>query len=155
MRDTPSTAHFHQFIFSNGFPLVHKCNLSRINISYPWTLSPSLRGICVGIVDDSRLFERLLASCPNLTRLDLKGFQRIRIPLLTFQHANLKRLHLTGSLPSEYKKELEEALDRERALEEAKAQLDIDWHVLYLFVLIDDSIVFLFDLFPLVAYGRK
>jgi len=26
-----------------------------------------------------------------------------------------------------YKKELEDALDRERALEEAKAQLDIDW----------------------------
>lgn len=26
-----------------------------------------------------------------------------------------------------YKKELEDALDRERALEEAKAQLDLDW----------------------------
>jgi len=102
MRDTLSTAYFHQFIFSNGFPLVSKCNLNRVNISLSWTLSPYLRAVSIGSVSDPLVFERILISCPNLTRFDFHLLGHIRIPPpSTFQHVNLKRLYLTGTLSSQ------------------------------------------------------
>jgi hypothetical protein len=100
MRDTSSTAHFHQFIFSNGFPLVRKCNLSRVDISCAWTLAPCLRAISIRSVTNPLAFARILISCPNLTRLDLQVLHNMQIPSSnTFQHFNLKKLYLTGNLP--------------------------------------------------------
>ncbi|CAM2728687.1 unnamed protein product [Rotaria socialis] len=99
--DMPSAAHFHQFVFSNGFPRVRILSLSHINISSPWAISLCLRAINAQNVRDPHLYERILISCPNLTRLDFHMLRCIEIPMpVSFQHVNLKRLHCTGTLSS-------------------------------------------------------
>ena len=95
---TPLIARLQQLIFSNGFPLVRTCKLSRIDISCPWTTSPSLRGLQAMGTYEPLLFQRLLMACPNLTRLDFNLVGLIHtVSSPTLVHVNLKRLYLTGS----------------------------------------------------------
>jgi hypothetical protein len=123
MQDLSSIARLHQFIFSNGFPFLRKCNLSRVDISYSWTLSPSLRSISIRLLDDDQIFERILASCPNLIRFDFQISRRIQIRSSnTFQHFNLKKLHLTGPLSSQ-------SLDNILARVPALIELNVKWTV--------------------------
>jgi hypothetical protein len=123
IQDSSSIARLHQFIFSNGFPFLRKCNLSRADISRSWTLSPSLHSIHISLVNDGRVFERILASCPNLTRLNLFVLRRTQmLSSSTFQHFNLKKLYLTRSLSSQ-------SLDNILAHVPALVQLNVKWTV--------------------------
>jgi hypothetical protein len=100
MHTSSSTAQFHQFIFTNGFPHLRKCCLSRIDISLPWLLSPSLYSISICDVHEPLIIQRILTACQNLTRLDLKiQRRRLDIPMSNnFQHGNLRKLYLQGNL---------------------------------------------------------
>ncbi|CAF0798827.1 unnamed protein product [Adineta steineri] len=99
MPNTPATAYLHQCIFSNGFPHLRKCILDHVDTKFVWTQSPSLRAVSIGSLSDSLVFERILLSCPNLTRLDFRVIRRIvTSSSLTCQHINLKRLYLMGNI---------------------------------------------------------
>ncbi len=94
-----------------------------LQIPSSWTLSPSRQSISISSVNDRLVFERILASCPNLTRLNYQVGRRIQISSSsTFQHFNLKKLYLTGPLPSQ-------SLDNILVHVPALVQLNVKWTV--------------------------
>jgi hypothetical protein len=93
-----SIARLHQLIFSNGFPLIRTCRLSRIDAICSWTSSPNLRTLLVCGTNEPLMFQRILGACPNLSRLHLHLLGSVHsVSTMTNVHRNLKRLYLTSS----------------------------------------------------------
>ncbi|CAF4232901.1 unnamed protein product [Rotaria socialis] len=81
-------------IFSNGFPNLKSCYISRMKPAYTlreWTRSPSLRFLRLNDIDAS-IYTSILLACPNLYYLKFRLPERSKIESNIVLHSNLKRL---------------------------------------------------------------
>jgi hypothetical protein len=88
------TSHLCSRIFSNGFPDLKSCCISKMNlitISLPWTQMLSLRILKIGDMDIF-VYQSILSSCPNLYLLKFARIISNRTSTDVIRHVNLKKL---------------------------------------------------------------
>ena len=81
-------------VFSNFFPRLHSCYLSRMNgafVNDAWTQSTTLRILRVNELD-ARTYVSILSACPNLFELRWKFSNRSSFPASSIVHHRLRRM---------------------------------------------------------------
>jgi hypothetical protein len=92
----------YQDIFSNAFPLLKKCSLNNINVTKPWTGSPSILSLSLWSDNPHKVIERVLFASFHLISLHLflhwPPICLLLDDLIIPQHSRLNslKLHLNG-----------------------------------------------------------
>ena len=90
----------HAAIFSNHFPRLRSCHLSSfetIETIRPWTVTPSLRTLKIGLID-FHTYKAILRACPNLSDFTLSMFQSYLKLSHVQPHFHLKRLAIASDI---------------------------------------------------------